>query len=187
MATTGKFSPVCGEEDPQDPHHKDSCCFPWLSISARNSLGSLRKRNHQWTCCSSILLNGTQHQQRKGVGHCSGHCLKAVVEEPWLLHLCRDLHTMIRSYNFSWHPVNAIAQGVLRPLQRDVYFSDSFQLTPESCTLADDCTISSCDRKDWQATLNKVYIGLNNVSSWSRWWQMTLIPENTQVQHVSSE
>ena len=100
----------------------------------------------------------------------------------------RTLRVVINGQTSAKHPIKAsVPQGsVLGPLLWNVFFNDILQLVPEAQAYADDCTLSfSCERKDWQDTVFRINLALENIVSWSRRWQVTLAPDKTQAMLIS--
>ena len=95
---------------------------------------------------------------------------------------------VINGHSSSQHPINAsVPQGsVLGPLLWNVYFNDILQLIPEAQAYADDCTLSfTCDKQDWQNTVQRINLALRSIVSWGDRWQVTLAPEKTQAMLIS--
>ncbi|KAG0724822.1 RNA-directed DNA polymerase from mobile element jockey [Chionoecetes opilio] len=100
----------------------------------------------------------------------------------------RTLRVVINGNTSSQQPIHAsVPQGsVLGPLLWNVYFNDILQLIPEAQAYADDCTLAfPCDRRDWQDTVCRINLALDNIVTWSGRWQVSLAPDKTQALLIS--
>ncbi|KAG0715070.1 RNA-directed DNA polymerase from mobile element jockey [Chionoecetes opilio] len=100
----------------------------------------------------------------------------------------RTLRVVINGHTSSQQPIHAsVPQGsVLGPLLWNVYFNDILQLIPEAQAYADDCTLAfPCDRRDWQDTVCRINLALDNIVTWSIRWQVSLVPDKTQALLIS--
>ncbi|KAG0710867.1 hypothetical protein GWK47_021905 [Chionoecetes opilio] len=60
------------------------------------------------------------------------------------------------------------------------------ELIPEAQAYADDCTLAfPCDRRDWQDTVCRINLALDNIVTWSSRWQVSLAPDKTQALLIS--
>ncbi|KAG0716983.1 hypothetical protein GWK47_008376 [Chionoecetes opilio] len=97
------------------------------------------------------------------------HCQ---TEEPGsgsaLLQLIQDLRVVINGHISSKQHIHAsVPQG---------------SLIPEAQAYADDCTLAfTCDRRDWQDTVCRINLALDNIVTWSSRWQVSLTPDKTQA------
>ncbi|KAG0715433.1 hypothetical protein GWK47_011933 [Chionoecetes opilio] len=72
--------------------------------------------------------------------------------------------------------------SVLGPLLWNVYFNDisSSFLRPRPTLM--NCTLAfPCDRRDWQDTVCRINLALDNIVTWSSRWQVSLAPDKTRL------